>query len=362
MEQSTINDKHLATGCLVSLLQAALGCIPQQLPDGFDMKSAYALAQRQEVAAIAMDGLQRMSEICPRRVESGVDKAVKMQWIGCMMAQEKHYANSRVAATNLAALYHGSGICTYVLKGLSISQLYPNPSHRFSCDMDCFLLSQSGALAYKVGNDLAAASGCEVDDGYYKHSSFMFRGLAVENHRYCCSVKRSRRTRALEDYLQELLRNDTPRFIDGTQLALPPRMFQALFLIEHTNGHFLYSKMSIKHICDWAVMRQAFRETLDWTEFDRQCRRFGLNNFVECMNRLADYVLGVCSYNDLLSIDKRVLADTVKDVYLPHGKMRQRMEKALGVLHSSWKFRNFCADSMLKELTHSIWAHLFSAG
>ena len=356
-----MNDKRLAADCLVSLLQAALGRIPQQLPDGFDMKSVYALAQRQEVAAIAMDGLQRMLDICPQRVEPGVDKAVKMQWIGSMMAQERRYANGRAAATALAALYHGSGICTYVLKGLSISQLYPNPSHRFSCDMDCFLLSQSGASACEKGNDLAAASGCKVDAGYYKHSSFMFRGLAVENHRYCCSVKRSRRTRALEGYLQELLRNSTPRFIDGTQLALPPQMFQALFLIEHANGHFLYSKMSIKHMCDWAVMRQAFRETLDWTEFDRQCRRFGLGGFVECMNRLADYVLGVCSYNDLQPIDWRVLADTVKDVHLPHGKMQQRMEKAFGVLRSSWKFRNFCADSMLKELTHSVWAYLFGA-
>lgn len=141
-------------------------------------------------------------------------------------------------------------------------------------------------------------------------------------------------------------------------MALPPRMFQALFMIEHANGHFLYSKMSMKHICDWAMMRESFKETLDWAEFDRQCRRFGLKNFVECMNHLADYVIGVCCYQDLSTIEKRVLTDTMSEMHLSSNKMRRRVEKAIGVLQSSWKFKHFCGDSMLKELYHSVWAYL----
>lgn len=35
--------------------------------------------------------------------------------------------------------------------------------------------------------------------------------------------------------------------------------------------------------------------------------------------------------------------------------MKQRLEKAIGVLHSSWKFKHFCGDSMIKELLHSVW-------
>ena len=235
-------------------------------------------------------------------------------------------------------MYDSNGICTYVLKGLSISQHYPVPSHRFSCDLDCFLLNKSdGCNAYESGNSLATSAGCKVDADYYKHSVFSYKGLAVENHRYCCSVKRSKRTRDLESYLEGLLDGYTPQHIDDTKLALPPEMFQALFMIEHANGHFLYSKMSIKHVCDWAMMRQAFKDTLDWREFDKQCIRFGLKNFVDCLNHLADYILGKCSYQDL---------------------MKQRIEKAIGVLRSSWKFKHFCGDSMIKELSHSVWAYL----
>lgn len=349
-----------ATESLVLLLRATLGEMPTLMPHAFDFKSAFVLAQQQEVAALALDGLQKIAAAFPDLLINDASlKAIKLQWIGNMLAQERRYNANFIAAKDLAELYDDNEIWTYVLKGLSIAQLYPVPSHRFSCDLDCVLLSKENmSVAYELGNSIVKAKGCNVDADYYKHSVFAYKGLMVENHRYCCSVKRSKRTRELERYLLSLLNGYASEYINGTSLALPPRMFQALFMIEHANGHFLYSKMSMKHICDWTMMRKSFKETLDWNVFDEQCQRFGLKNFVGCMNHLADYILGVCNYNDLLPIDKRVLADIMSEMHLSSSKMRQRVEKAIGVLQSSWKFKHFCGDSMLKELSHSVWTYL----
>lgn len=345
---------------LIMLLQAALDKVPEVRPQIIDMKKVYELSQKQEVTAVALEGLQKLVDQYPNLLQADIStKAIKMQWIGNMMRQEKRYSANFLAAKELATLYDRNEILTYVLKGFTISQLYPIPSHRFSCDLDCFLLSkQDNTNAYEFGNSLAESISCKVDAAYYKHSVFSCQGLTVENHRYCCSVKRSKRTREMETYLNSLLKGHLPQYIPNTRLAIPPQMFQALFMIEHANGHFLYSKMSMKHICDWAMMRNAFKETLDWQEFNKQCIRFGLKNFVECMNHLADFVLGKSSYNELRSIDKRVLEDTFKEVHLSPILMKQRVEKAIGMLRSSWKFKHFCGDSMIKELTHSVWAYL----
>lgn len=345
---------------LVMLVQAALGNLPCTVQKIDDLKAVYNLARRQEVPAIALDGLQKIAAWDSATLPDGDSaKMVKMQWIGSMMNQERGYRANFAAAKELSELYDNHQIYTYVLKGFSISEHYPVPSHRFSCDLDCFLLSQAGSFdAYNLGNTLVASKGCKVYDEYYKHSVFAYKGLTVENHRYCCSVKRSKRTKDLENYLAGLLKDYHPQYIMDTKLALPPAMFQALFMMEHANGHFLYSKMSLKHICDWAMLRKAFKDTLDWEEFDKQCKRFGLKNFADCMNRLADYVIGTCTFNELQPIDKRVLVDTFKEVRLSPQKMKQRIEKAMGVLQSSWKFKYFCSDSMMKELTHSVWAYL----
>lgn len=345
---------------LVMLIQVALGTKPSNVQQVDDLKTVYNLARWQEVSAIALDGLQKLSTLEADILQDEASvKVVKMQWIGSMMHQERGYRVNFAAAKELSELYDNHQIYTYVLKGFSISEQYPVPSHRFSCDLDCFLLSQAGSFdAYNLGNTLVASKGCKVDDEYYKHSVFAYKGLTVENHRYCCSVKRSKRTKELESYLVGMLKDYHPLYITDTKLALPPTMFQALFMMEHANGHFLYSKMSLKHVCDWAMLRKAFKDTLDWEEFDKQCKRFGLKNFADCMNRLADYVIGTCTFNELQPIDKRVLEDTFKEVRLSPQKMKQRIEKAMGVLQSSWKFKHFCSDSMMKELTHSVWAYL----
>lgn len=212
---------------LIILLQAALGERPKSVEKELDLKALFKLSQQQEVVAIALDGLQNLSTAYNGVVRQDVQtKAVKMQWIGSLMAQEKRYAANYIAVKDLSELYDSNGICTYVLKGLSISQLYPVPSHRFSCDLDCFLLNKSdGCNAYESGNSLVASAGCKVDADYYKHSVFWYKGLAVENHRCCCSVKRSKRTRDLERYLEGMLNGYTPQYIDDTKLALPPEMF-----------------------------------------------------------------------------------------------------------------------------------------
>ena len=53
-----------------------------------------------------------------------------------------------------------------------------------------------------------------------------------------------------------------------------------------------------------------------------------------------------------------MLDDTFKEVTLSKNLMKQRIEKAIDVLRSSWKFKHFCSDSMIKELSHSVWAYL----
>lgn len=110
---------------LIILLQAALGEMPKSVEKELDLKALFNLAQKQEVHAIALDGLQKLAFAYNGVLRSDAQpKAVKMQWIGSMMAQEKRYNANYSAAKSLSELYDSNGICTYVLKGLSISQHY----------------------------------------------------------------------------------------------------------------------------------------------------------------------------------------------------------------------------------------------
>lgn len=318
-------------------------------------------SKRAEVVSIAFDGYQRIHD---QLGDHAIPRIGKVKWVGQTIQQESLFARQQETSAKLASFFAGSGLTTYVLKGASIAQCYPIPAHRYSCDFDCFLVRRGDSTdtsisTQEIGNKIVENVGMAVDRSYYKDSGFTFEGLHVENHRFCCSIKRGKRTKELEAFLQGLLKDNEPTFIEGTQIALPPLMFQALFLMEHACGHFLYEKMSLKNICDWAMFRKHYLTEMDWNEYDTLCKRFGLKEFVDSMSHLADFILGDCDYASLSALDKRVLDDTLKDPKLPKKKMQQRIRKAFDTLKSSWKFRHFSSDSMVKELSHSFFAYLF---
>lgn len=316
------------------------------------------IAARQDLLAIAFDGYQRLYD---HLGPSAVPRDVLMNWIGRVFYQEARYNAQLSSAAKLAKYYDDNHVNTYVLKGLSLAQLYPIPSHRYSCDMDFYLVYSNEEMiqcAYDYGNTLLENKGVQVLKDYYKHSEFDFGSVHFENHRYCCGVKRGDRTKQLERTLIEILSVQKGTPIADTKLLSPSPTFLGIQFLDHACGHFLYEKMSLKNICDWAMFRRRYADVLDWTEFDSICTRFCLKDYAECVGRLGDFILGVTTYADLSSLDRRVLDDTLKEVNLPRDKMKQRFWKAFNVLNSSWKFRYFNSDSMIKELAHSFFSYL----
>lgn len=93
-------------------------------------------AMMQGVAAICLDGLQRL------HLNNVIPYPVKMQWIASAMKQEQMYNAQWLSATSLAKLWHDEGLSTYVMKGFVLANMYPRPSARYSCDMDCFLICE----------------------------------------------------------------------------------------------------------------------------------------------------------------------------------------------------------------------------
>ena len=211
---------------LIKLLSVALaGKKMGQIQCAVNWKSVMELAVRQEVNAIAFDGYQAIHDTI---AEGGITKHNLLEWLGQTVSLERQYKIQYAAAVRLAELYELNNIRTFILKGFSIACCYPIPSHRFSCDLDCYLIARDSKQewdAYSVGNSIIESKGILVNSDYYKHSEFTYEGLHVENHRFCCSVKRGERTKDLEAYLQELLRREDVEYLDESKLALPPLMF-----------------------------------------------------------------------------------------------------------------------------------------
>lgn len=317
-----------------------------------DWELVKALADQQGLTSVVLDGLDRLL-----RQSAPVDMPVmqKKQWIGQMLRKEQEYSVQRKSAADMAALLQRNGIKTYVLKGEVVSECYPKPSHRFSVDMDCFLLSENGTEdVWEKGNRLVEEEGYRVARGFYKNSTFHLPWLTVENHKFLTPFRGNARLKQLEKLLQAKLAEDAgeDRF-EGTYLYRPPLMVSALFLIEHAYSHFLHEGLTWRHILDWAMFSRRHQPEMDWTAFDTSINAFGFRKFYESYVRMGRFLLGELSEEALTAKDKMMMADVWAplDLHETRHGVKGKLALAGNTWRARWKYRHFAEISM----PHALW-------
>ena len=263
-------------------------------------RELYTAASSQGVSALVWDAIRRLPpELQPSR-------ELRLRWAYNVERIERRYGQQRRRAAELAAAYAEAGIRTVVLKGRAVSRLYPVSEHRPCGDLDCFLCGD-----YERGNRVAEQVGAEVKRDFYKHSHIVFRGLTVENHRFCTAVRGSRRAKRFERYLQRLLAEGPLSCIPETALLVPPPDFNALFLAKHALSHFLTEGISLRHLCDWAVFIDREGDAVDWTAFRKVAAEDRLLRFAEILSDLSVRYLGVA--RNPLPAGMQALADLLRD-------------------------------------------------
>lgn len=349
-------DKFIQTS-FIELVRLGLGLQTRSIPNVMDWQVIQALALQQGLSAIVLDGVEGLPE------DQRPPKIDLLQWIGETLQGESQYAVQQKAATEMASLFHDNYIKCYVLKGEVVAECYPNPIHRISVDMDCFLLPiQSDFDAWSLGNDLIRAKGFKVETVFYKNSTFLLPGLMVENHQFLTPFRGNKRLMNLERVLQTLLREDkgNDRF-EGTWLYRPPVMLSALFLIEHAYSHFLHEGLTWRHVLDWMMFSRKHDKEINWNELDVFIDEFGFRKFYDSYLRLGKYLLGEITYDLLEKVDKLMLEDVWNDLDL-HETVRGLQGKLALVgntWRARWKYRHFTEMFWIKGLWVQVKGFLF---
>ena len=340
---------------LLKLLRASVlgdtGCV---IPENLNWDALIEESNRQGVSVVVSDGLQKLyddgaySDLGDKEL-----RRKKARWFGKTMEYEHRYAGQLAAAKKMGKWMAEEGIQTVVMKGFTVSECYPVPAHRYSSDMDCFLVRDGEHLdAYESGNQIMEKRGVKVDRGYYKNSAFDLPGLHVENHKFCTPFRGNKTLLRLERLLQGIVLEGPLTPLGDTGLLAPPPMFSALFLTEHAYSHFLHEGLTLRHILDWALFLHRHTADVDWPQFNAYCSEFGFSNFLSSINAIGEYVLGTRSIDSLTPIDRRFLDDVWKGPSLHPGKkgFGARLSLVGNTICAAWKYRNYSDISMLRAL------------
>ena len=177
------------------------------------------------------------------------------KWMAYAQSVAEHSQYKRQVVEKMGSWLAEDGLSTLILKGFSLSALYPNPNLREFSDIDIF----SGEN-YDVVNTCFAKHGVNVDSVDGHHAYLKVDGISVEHHFAFHNTKVKRGLVGPEEALQQLALKDwQPTSIKG--IYFPNPAFTALFVGWHAYEHFLQEKIQLHHVIDWVLALRQLSKT-----------------------------------------------------------------------------------------------------
>ena len=322
------------------------------LPKDVDWGKVLSLAQEQGVNAIAVDGLEIWLKREPQLLSSSKDKQILLEAIGFLQRVEVNNIHQLSALVKLSDIFGAKGIPFMIMKGFACAQYYPNPKHRPCGDIDVYPGEQ-----FQESNKAFKEAGVNVDSHYYRHSVSYINGIMIENHRVLGDLRGPKKqTRELEEWLKREANNalfkGESAIVMGQVIPMgvfPTANFNALFLPWHVSAHFMFEKVTLRHLLDWALFL-----TIDGKDINADTFKAAKKSFTYGYSKMAD-ILTDLSLRYLNMPVGEIPLDIIQDAvnfndqlsnkvfdYMFEGKPRERDGNV-------WKFRRNNMKRICKE-------------
>ena len=164
-----------------------------------EWRSVMRLAEKQGVAAIAIDGMQRLYDTYGKEIKTVADDRLEWtQWVlenAMILTQyEQMCLMQRTVIRDVSEIWAKEGVKMMVFKGQANASLYPKPLHRSTDDIDCFLFGDA-----KKGDSLLKDEGAFVDTKWYRHSKILYKKETIENHLFFTHIRGRRKNRKMDE-------------------------------------------------------------------------------------------------------------------------------------------------------------------
>jgi hypothetical protein len=170
--------------------------------------------------------------------------------------------------------FNTAGIPVIVLKGLALRSLYPNPEFRTMGDADILVhqedMSKSKQLLIRLGyteNNSDLVHCC-----FYKE-----KHLPIELH---WTLVNEAHIKTATKFQENIWNNTVSINMLGEQvLALSPAS-QLMHVCLHMAVHFLSNGFGLRQLCDFVLLFELEKRSIDWDFFYEDCKMNGIEKFV----------------------------------------------------------------------------------
>lgn len=316
----------------------------------------YDLALQQDVLAMTFPAMSAL----PKEQRPGF--VLWSKWMAYVQSVAEQSAHKRQVVEKIGGWLAEEGLTTMILKGFSLSALYPNPNLREFCDVDIF-----SGTDYEAVNACFRKHGIEVGKPDGHHARLTVDGVAVEHHHsFDNSRVRQGNAYSIEEVLQRLAISD-PRPTALPGICFPCPELTALYTGWHAYKHFVHEKIEMRHVIDWALaLRQLTADEAE--EVDRVKGTSPWGRFADSMTAIALHRLALpqewfpvrevaAASHISPEQEERVWNDIITAQHIAHAgtAFRRRIMIGQRLMKNRWKFREYAEVSAERFLLEEFW-------
>lgn len=318
-----------------------------------DWQRCFDLALQQNVLAMTFSAMSSLPKVLRPSLQ------IWAQWMAYTQSIAEQSQYNRQVVVGIGSWLAEDGLTTTILKGFSLSSLYPNSNLREFSDIDIF----SGEY-YDAVNACFAKHGVKVDSVDGHHAYLNVDGISVEHHFAFSNTKVKNGLIGPEEDLQRLVVKDQqPTSIPG--INFPNPVFTALFVVWHAYEHFLQEKIEVRHVVDWALvlhqLSEKEAETLNVIK-----NHTGWGDFCDTLTSIAIHQLSLPQEwfpkTEQISVEReqQVWNDIILAPRTAKSKNLnfRRIFIAKRMLKNNWKFKEYSNISASKLLMKEIVGHV----
>ena len=323
-----------------------------------DWQQCYDMALAQGVLAVTFPTMSSL----PKELRPSF--TLWSKWMAYTQSIANQSVYKREVVKKIGSWLAEDRLSTTIIKGFSLSALYPNPDLREFSDIDIF----SGEN-YEAVNKCFAKHGVKVDSVDGHHAYLNVDGVPFEHHFAFSNTKVKRGLVGPEDALQSLALKDLqPINIQGVYYPNP--LFTALFVGWHAYEHFLQEKIQLRHLIDWTLaLRQISEKDAETLSSIKGKTKWGL--FTDILTAIVISQLSLprewFPQKELVSTtsisqeqELKVWNDILFAAQTPNSKLLsfRRGMIAQRILKNSWKFDEYAEISAKTLVWEEFVGHL----
>lgn len=222
--------------------------------DPHALKGVIDMAKKQSLLGLVADG------ILNRSVE-GMSREMKMTLFSYQLSVEKSNRLVNRELVAFASLLQQNNIRFCVVKGQVAGWLYRNPMLRSAGDIDVYCAHRD----VEKMKSLLRERGIEiVDDGSFRHFSFVHQGVEFEIHYKLANFNTGSNQRYWDEMVEgDVLHHSDNIEIDGTMIPTLSPTMNVAFVFVHLYHHFLKEGVGLRQLCDWAMVMNRLHQKID---------------------------------------------------------------------------------------------------